>query len=199
MILKGIAAVTFLAIGLSVGAATLAGAQAPATSGAASAMPAPSGQAMLPERRLDCSLGRITNFDPKRDQDPSEYRYDGQHVLKLFLPSIAVRTTPPPEALSPAEPVDPRTRILADPDGISDIAAHRPFARVVDVWPSRVELMTPVNDIVSIVIVIAKIDEVQSSAAIFMARANDAVTYDLKNLYYGACRVEKGVPAAATR
>lgn len=147
--------------------------------------------AMLPPRMLRCLLGRVMNFDPSRDQPVAEYRYDGRHRLTLFLPEAPRRTTPPPDATAAPEPVDARTRIIADPDGIAGEAAFRPFQRVVDLWPSRVEMMTPLNKVVANVIVIAQVSPDQGGATIFMARANDATTYDLQHLYFGKCRVAR--------
>ncbi|VXD01494.1 hypothetical protein [Sphingomonas sp. 8AM] len=147
--------------------------------------------AMLPPRVLHCLLGRVVNFDASRDQPVAEYRYDGRHRLTLFLPPVPARTTPPPDATAAPEPVDPRTRIVADPDGIAGAAASRPFHRVVDLWPSRVEMMTPLSDVVANVIVIAQVTPDQADATIFMARANDATTYDVQHLYFGRCRVAR--------
>lgn len=145
--------------------------------------------ARLPPRMLRCRLGRVVNFDPSRDQPVAEYLYDGQHRLTLFLPDAPIRTTPPPDATAVPEPVDARTRIVADPDGIAGEAASRPFQRVVDLWPSRVEMMTPLNEVVANVIVVAQVSPDQAEATIFMARANDATTYDMQHLYFGRCRV----------
>lgn len=144
---------------------------------------------MLPPRLLECDLGRIANFAPDRDQPASEYVYDSRHSFKLFLPAIPARTGPPPSPLKPAEPVDPRTRIVSDPDGIAAGADAKPFGRVVDMWPTRIELSTSLNDVVSNVIVVDQVDLRRSTAVLFMARANDAVTFDMKKLYYGKCNV----------
>ena len=167
-----------------------ASAQAPADSSAAAPVPA-----MIPARLLDCALGRIANFDPSRSQPISEYVYDGHHAFRLFLPAIPVRTTPPPEAMSPAEPVDPKTKILADPDGLARETTGRPFDRVVDTWPQRVEMTTPISDIASNLIIIDQVDAAQSRATLFMTKANDAVTFDLKHLYLGTCKVTTGKAA----
>lgn len=217
MIMKGVVAAPLIALGLSaavylrgegtpradLAAETSAvaadvrspstGAQAVPFAGAATPTTptVPTGR-MLPARLLDCTLGRITNFDRFHDQPPSEYRYDGKHAFKLFLPSIPVRTTPPPEATQPAEPVDPNTRIVADPDGIASEIVGVPFDRVVDIWPSRVEMLTKINSTVSNVIVVAQVNLEKTRATMFMAKANDAVTYDMGSLYYGQCNVSSG-------
>lgn len=212
MILKSVAAAQLLVLGLSAAVFLKKGYSAPQGSGASTVaiaeasrttkQPAsqvadlPAGGAepgtMLPARLLDCSLGRVTNFDPSRDQPMSEYVYDKFHPFKLFLPSIPARTTPPPDPTSPAEPVDPKTKIASDPDGISGDATKRSFDRVVDLWPSRVELTTPVNNAVWNVIVVAQVDLQKSTATMFMSRANDAFTYDLKNMYFGQCKIKPG-------
>lgn len=156
-----------------------------------------SAAAQLPARLFDCNLGRIANFDPNRDQPTSEYVYSSRHAFKFFLPSIAARTTPPPEATDPAEPVDPRTRILSDPDGIAREALGRPFNRVVDLWPTRVEMTTQIDPLTVNVIVIDRVDLKRSTALVFMTKANDAVTFDLKHLYFGPCRFSTGGAATA--
>lgn len=152
---------------------------------------------MIPARFLDCMLGRIANFDPNRNQAPSEYVYDGSHAFKLFLPSIPVRTSPPPESTSPPEPVDPKTRVVADPDGLTREVAGRPFDRVVDTWPERTEMTAPISDVAVNMIIIDQIDTQRATANLFMTKANDAVTFDLKHLYLGTCRVATGGAAVA--
>lgn len=152
---------------------------------------------MIPARLLACTLGRISNFDTQREQAPSEYEYSSRHKFSLFLPETPVRTSPPPEATAPPEPVDPRTRIVADPDGIAnDAAAHR-FDRVVDYWPERVEMTKPISNVAVKLIVIDGFDPNQSAVSMFLTSANDAVTFDLKNLYYGRCEVKLGDQAQA--
>lgn len=148
------------------------------------------GAAMLPARLLRCRLGRITNFTPSREQDPSEFVYDGEHAFALFLPSIAVRTKEPPRSTLPPEPVDPRTRIVADPDGISAGAAVKPFERVVDYWPDRVEMTTALEGGVVNLIILQKSQRKPGVVDMFMTRATDAVTWDQQHLYSGQCRIE---------
>lgn len=161
---------------------------------------APAGQAaprpnMIPARLLDCSLGKISNFDTQREQAPSEYRYSSHHKFTLFLPETPVRTTPPPEATAPPEPVNPQTRIIADPDGIASDAAANAFDRVVDLWPERVEMTKPISNVAVKLLVIDGFDPGQSAVTMFLTSANDAVTFDLKNLYYGRCGVKLGAKA----
>jgi hypothetical protein len=219
MILKGVATARLLALGLSAAIFLKSGGSEPqglgipkaaaagmsrttrasANPGAGRSVGGATPAAMLPARLLDCSLGRVTNFDPKRDQPMSEFKYDKFHPFKLFLPSIPARTTPPPDPTSPAEPVDASTRITADPDGISGDAAKRAFDRVVDMWPKRVELTTPTSNIAWNVIVIDQVNLDKSTATMFMSRANDAFTFDLKNMYYGICKIQAGKSVALVR
>jgi hypothetical protein len=152
---------------------------------AAVATKAPAG--MLPSRRLQCRLGRITNFDPSHEQKPSDFTYDGAHAFALFLPAIPVRTTEPPRSTLPPEPVDPRTRILADPDGIAAGAADKPFERVVDYWPDRVEMTTALGGGKVNMIILQPTAGVPGSMDLFMTRAMDAVTWDQAHLYSGRC------------
>jgi hypothetical protein len=150
--------------------------------------------AMLPDRLLDCTLRRITNFDPNRNQGPGDFTFEGRHRFKLFLPAIPVRTTEPPASTSPPEPVDPRTRIVADPDGLAREAPIR-FDRVVDYWPDRVEMTAPISNVAVKLIIVTPIDLQRKTADLFMANANDAVTWDHDRLYSGSCSVVAG-PAA---
>lgn len=154
----------------------------------------PAAPAMLPDRTLDCTLRRIANFDPSREQKPSEYVLEGAHRVRLFLPSIPVRTAPPPESTEPAEPVDPRTRVLLDPDAVTGDVA-RAFDRVVDDWPRRVEMTRPVTDVAVNLVILDQIDAARGTANMFVTVANDAVTYDQQKLFVGPCRVGARTPA----
>lgn len=149
------------------------------------AMPAP---AMLQRRILACTLGRITNYDPSKAQAAGEFLFEGDHGFVLDLPSIPVRTTPPPESTQPPEPVDPRTMIMSDPDHLARGPAKH-FTRIVDDWPERVELSAPVSDIAVTLIIIDQIDVRHATANLFLTTANDAVTYDVNHLYAGKCAV----------
>jgi len=164
---------------------------APALSAPAASKPLQTTPAagMLPARLLECRLGRITNFDPSREQKPSEFTYEGQHRFVLFLPSIPVRTGEPPRSTLPPEPVDPRTRIVADPDGISAGAAGRAFERVVDYWPERVEMTTPTGGGAVNLIILQQSEGQPGLVDMFMTRATDAVTWDQAHLYSGRCKV----------
>jgi hypothetical protein len=162
--------------------------QAGAASVPAKAAPAVAGGGMLPERMLECRLSRITNFNPAREQAPSELTYEGDHRFALFLPSIPVRTTEPPRSTLPPEPVDPRTRIVADPDGISAGAAARPFERVVDYWPERVEMTTPIGNGSVNLIILQRSQAKPGLVDLFMTRATDAVSWDEKHIYSGHCK-----------
>ncbi|HEX7853227.1 MAG TPA: hypothetical protein VF503_05975 [Sphingobium sp.] len=148
-------------------------------------------------RLLDCSLGHITNFDRDKAQTMADYSFDGWHSFKLFLPATPPRTKQPPAATAAPEPVDPKTTIVSDPDRISDQAFGRPFGRVVDLWPERVEMTTPISDVAVNLIVIDHIDTAAATATLFLTHANDALTFDLKNLYIGKCKVAIGEGAAA--
>lgn len=150
--------------------------------------------AMLPDRLLDCTLSRITNFDPDRDQRPGDFTFEGRHNFKLFLPAIPVRTAEPPASTAAPEPVDPRTRIVADPDGLAREAPIR-FDRVVDYWPERVEMTAPISNVAVKLIIVTPIDLQRKTADLFMANANDAVTWDHDRLYSGQCRVVAGSDA----
>lgn len=143
---------------------------------------------MIPGRLLTCMLGRATNLDPHREQKRSEVIYEGSHKFALYLPTMPVRATPPPDPTEPPEPVDPRTKIVADPDGLTkDVPAR--FDRVIDMWPQRVEMTTTVVEPVVNLIIVSDISADGTQANLFMTKATDVATLDLKNVYSGTCRV----------
>lgn len=151
--------------------------------------PAPGAKpVLLPDRQLVCTLGRMTNLDPTRQQTNADIVYEGSHRFVLFLPRIAKRTGPPPDATDPPEPVDPRTKILADPDGLASGFPNR-FDRVVDLWPERVEMTTAIADPLVNLIVVSEIDQAAGTATLFMTRATDVATFDMSKLYRGTCSV----------
>ncbi|CAM8663224.1 hypothetical protein [Sphingobium cupriresistens] len=202
MILKLGAIAAVSALGLSVYAFQSAPEVGSGAASAAAPATVPTGvdakaPRMIPARLLDCTLGKISNFDTQREQDPSEYTYSSRHKFSLFLPETPVRTAPPPDATAPPEPVNPQTRIVADPDGIARDAEAHAFDRVVDFWPQRVEMTKPISEVAVKLVVIDGIAPNQSTATMFLTSANDAVTFDLKNLYYGQCGVKLGNQAQA--
>lgn len=155
-----------------------------AEKGQGTAVPPP----MIPGRLLTCVLARATNLDPHREQKRSEVIYEGSHKFALYLPTIPVRTTAPPDPTEPPEPVDPRTRIVADPDGLmKDVPAR--FDRVIDMWPQRVEMTTTVIEPAVHLIIVSDISIDGTQAELFMTKATDLATLDLKNVYSGTCRV----------
>lgn len=168
-----------------------------ATTAAAAGSKSAGGSTMLPARVLDCHLARITNFDPEKEQLPKEYTYEGDHAFRLFLPSIPQRTKEPPRSTQRAEPVDPRTHILSDPDGISVGAIKHAFDRVVDYWPERVEMTTPVSERQVNLIVLQKSEQQPGLTDIFMTKAKDAITFDTKKMYSGHCKATIGAAALA--
>jgi hypothetical protein len=144
---------------------------------------------MLPSRLLTCVLGRATNIDTKKDQVLSDIVYEGRHEFSVMLPSIPVRTAPPPEAVDTPEPVDPRTRIMLDKSGLTKAFPNR-FDRVVDMWPERVEMTTTINDPLVNLIIISNIDNSLGTAWLFMTQATDVATFDMKHIYQGPCKVQ---------
>lgn len=143
---------------------------------------------MLPERLMRCTLGRATNIDTSRQQTVGEIVQEGRYEMDIMLPAIPVRQTPPPDATDPAEPVDPRTRILRDTGNLAkDVPPG--FDRVIDLWPERVELVQTLGPNLFFFIVFSDIDTVKGTANIFMTYANDAATYDMSRIYLGGCWV----------
>lgn len=150
----------------------------------------------LPLRVLHCHLGHATNLDATREQSPAEIRYDSYHDLTLDLPAIAARSTPPPDATEPAEPVDPATRIAADLDHLTGDTTG-PFNRVIDLWPDRVEMTMPMAGGISKLLILSNYDPQQSTAHLFMTDAADLATFDLKRTFIGDCKVDMTVAATA--
>jgi len=159
-----------------------------ATISASNATAAPSSPAPLPDRLLSCILGRATNLETHREQKRSEVIYEGRHKFALYLPAGPARTTPPPDPIEPAEPVDSRTRIVADPDGLTNGIPRR-FDRVVDMWPERVEMTTTIAEPLVNLIIVSDISADGQWANLFMTKATDVATLDLKNVYSGTCHV----------
>jgi hypothetical protein len=143
---------------------------------------------MLPGRQLQCTVGRVVNFDPTKQQTVGDLVYEGSHRFVLFLPPTPVRQTPPPDALDKPDPVDPRTRILSDPDNIAR-QAKPGFVRVVDLWPDRVELAGQVDGDMVNAIVVGPIDLTQENARIFMTHADELTHWDMSHIYQGSCKI----------
>jgi len=99
-----------------------------------------------------------------------------------------VRTSPPPDATDPAEPVNPKTGIVSDPDGIAANLAG-PVNRVVDLWPERVELVLPMTTHQAKLLIINGIEPASGKAQLFMTDAKDLATFDMNRIYSGACNV----------
>jgi len=154
--------------------------------------------ARLPDRLLTCSLRHITNFDPSKEQTAAELRFDAVHRFVLRLPPVAVRTGPPPETFETPEPVDARTRIVADPDRIAPQPGQR-FERVVDYWPDRVELASTIAGNLLNVIVVSPIDVAAGTANLFMTRATELTHFDAGFIFQGSCRVSGPAAMSAAR
>ncbi len=149
---------------------------------------------LLPDRLLQCTLGRALNLDPHKNQSIAEIKYEGSHHFELFLPSVPQRTSEPPDPTLPAEPVHPDTRIVSDPSGLTK-SVPAGFDRVVDYWPDRVELTRVISEPLANLIIVSDIDLKNGHANLFMTKATDAVTFDLKNVYQGGCVIVSGSKA----
>lgn len=148
--------------------------------------------AAIPDRTLRCTLGRALNIDPAKNQTVADIRYEGAHRFALFLPGGPARQGPPPDPADDPEPVNPQTRILADPDGLARDMQPR-FVRVVDLWPRRVEMAGRIEaGSLSRLIVISEIDAAKGTANLFMTKAKDAGSLDLAQVYQGGCIVQAG-------
>ncbi|MEO0033667.1 MAG: hypothetical protein RIS94_3425 [Pseudomonadota bacterium] len=147
----------------------------------------------LPARELRCNVGHATNLDATRQQRRDEITFDSHHAIVIRLPSIAARTTPPPDATEPAEPVDPGTRVTEDPDHLL-AATTGPFNRVIDLWPDRVEMTMPMAHGLSKLLIVSDFDSAAQSAQLFITDAQDLATFDLTNTFLGDCRVQMTPP-----
>ena len=143
---------------------------------------------MLPARLIDCTLGRATNLDPKKNQTVADIIYEGAHRFSFYLPAIPARQAPPTDATEAADPVDPRTRIVNDADGLTTKFPNR-FDRVVDLWPERVEMTTTIDDPLVNLLILSSIDPQRRTARLFMTQATDVATFDMQHIYEGACRI----------
>ena len=171
-----------------------ASAPAPVSQAVAQSL-APSVAAMLPARTLHCTLGRALNLDPSKPQTVADIQHEGAYKFDLFLPSIPAHAGPPPEPTADPEPVDPRTRVLSDPEGIA--ADMQPqFYRVVDMWPQRVEMLGMVESPMVRLIIVSDVDLAKGTANLFTTRAVDAASIDLDKVFQGGCTIEFG-PADA--
>lgn len=152
-------------------------------------LPSAVAAANLPDRYLQCVLGRSTNLDQKKWQKSTDVISEGRHSLELRLPPIAVRTGEAPDPNDPPEPVDARTKIIADPDGLTK-GVSPSFIRVADLWPKRVELLSVIPGSPWMhMMIIDPIDPAKGRAHLFMARVKDAATMDLQRVYQGECRI----------
>lgn len=149
---------------------------------------------MLPDRLLQCRIGHVVNFDPGHEQTAAELRYDSIHAFSLFLPAVPVRKHLPPETFEKPEPVNPRTRIVSDPDRIAPQPGHR-FEKVVDYWPDRVELSSTITGPLLNVIVLNPINAASGTANVFMTRASELTHFDARHIYQGTCSVKIGAAA----
>lgn len=149
---------------------------------------------VLPDRLFNCSIGHITNFDPRIDQTPDQLHFDAYHVFKLFLPAITAPVGRPPDAIEDAPPVDPRTRILSDPDHISGQPTDH-FDRIIDLWPERVELSASIKGPLLNAIAIYPIDTEHGTASLFMMRATELTHYQPDHFYWGRCQITTGASA----
>jgi hypothetical protein len=144
--------------------------------------------AVTPARTLSCTLGHATNLDPTKDQSMADVQYEGKYQFTLYLPPVKMRSSPPPGADVPLEAVNPATRVVADPSGLRR-GVPLGFAKVVDLWPDRVELTQTIKGPLVHFIVINQIDPALGTANLFMTTAEDIATINLKTVYQGPCRV----------
>ena len=150
---------------------------------------APRGQPRIPARLLRCEVGRITNIDPARNQTLVDFVREGRFAVSIYLPSAPAPAGPPPDPADDPAPVDPQVRILVDSAKIF-AAVKRPFDRVVDRWPERVELVSRVaHSEWNRFIAITDIAPAAGTANIFTSRVVDAGSMDLNTVYQGRCTV----------
>jgi hypothetical protein len=144
--------------------------------------------AAIPARTLTCTVGRATNIDTSRIQRIDEIVLEGQHVVAISLPPVRQWQGPTPDPSDPPLPVDKRVRISADPDHILADAGPQ-FDRVIDMWPSRVEMVARMKPPLGKLIIIHDIAADQSTARVSITSAADAASLDINNMYLGPCRI----------
>lgn len=149
-----------------------------------------------PARTLTCVLGRSTNLDPGKQQTYADIKSEGHHRFSLFLPAHVYDSRVTPDPTDAPDPVDKRTAIVSDPDGLTTGVARK-FDRVVDLWPRRVEMMTMIDPPLSQLIIVSDIDVATGRAHLFMTKARDAATLDLDHVYQGSCAVKVDLQHAA--
>lgn len=144
---------------------------------------------MVPDRLLDCAIGHVTNFDPAHVQTTGELVHDSMHRFVVFLARGKRMVGEPPNALDAPPKVNPRTRIIFDPDHISGQMTPG-FTRLVDKWPYRVETAAPIDRRGMLnAIALNPIDEKAGTANLLMVRAAELTHYDPDHIYQGTCRV----------
>ncbi len=155
--------------------------------------------AMLPDRYLTCILGRSTNIDPGKPQTTADIISEGRHKFVLRLPPIPVHRGELPDPTDAPDPVDARTRVLLDADGLTT-GVVLTFNRVVDLWPTRVEMLSAVvGSSWSRMIIIDPIDPAAGRAHLFMTRVRDAASMDLQHIYQGECTIADRLSTTAAR
>ncbi|MFM9976640.1 MAG: hypothetical protein ACKVOP_01150 [Sphingomonadaceae bacterium] len=149
--------------------------------------------AMLPDRTLTCIVGRSIGVDQNKWQTTKDVKSEGQHRIVLRLPARPAHVGDLPDPTDVPEPIDPETKIVSDPDGITANVA-KTFSRVVDLWPQRVEIIAAIRDSAwQHVMIVDPIDPKTGRAHLFMAPVKDAATMDLQRIYQGSCKIS-GAP-----
>lgn len=160
---------------------------------------APTQTAMLPDRYLQCVLGRSKNVDQNLAQTTSDVGAEGRYRLAIRLPARAAHAGTDPDPTDIPAPVDPRTQVLDDPAGLTK-AMSATFSRVEDLWPRRVEMLAPIlNSSWIQFIAISAINPATQTARLFMAPVKDAATMDLQKIYQGDCKVTDRLTRSARR
>lgn len=144
--------------------------------------------AMLPDRTLDCAMRRVTNPDLGHDQPYEALLFEGSSRLVLHLSPVPVRTTPPPEPYETPEATPATTRVTLD-EGRLLAGVPVPFSRVVDRWPTRVEIATDIDDRQLNLMILSPIDPGRGTARLFLTFSNYQFGYDPGRIYIGDCTI----------
>lgn len=151
----------------------------------------PDAATKIPSRTFRCKLGHALNLDPAKEQRMDEIRYEGSHEFAVFIPAAISRGKPALDSADPTSAADPATRVLADPSGLRR-GVPAGFARIVDLWPERVELTQTIERPLVHFMVINQIDETTRTANLFMTTATDVASMNLKTVYQGRCHYALG-------
>lgn len=146
----------------------------------------------VPNRTLQCQLSRATNVDPSKEQKEEEIVYEGDYPLTIALPATSLPQVAGVGTGQPDQKPDAGYRVVADPNQLFRDFPPTGFDRVADYWPKHVELGQTVMGKAFQFIIVEEVPGQPGTTSIFISRAADAVSIDVKWLFRGECRLATG-------